>query len=238
MSGILGGNFWAGFTSGAISSIASTIMMGGSTYEYGVVNGKSQLINEVTHKGLMGSNQIIGTLAAGAISGGAGAALAKGNFWQGAVTGLMVAGLNHLAHEYIQQKSQKTIEDILKKKLISMKIGDKIEGKELNFLDSNASIGIKNIEKLSNIKFKVNPTFKGNLFGISDDAYITIEANSSISGNYYDHGKKTYTGFKITTYNMPLMKVDDYKFNSFILSGDYGFFKTSKTDFKSWKITK
>ena len=98
MSGILGGNFWAGFASGAISSIASTIMMGGSTYEYGVVDGKSQLINEVTHKGLLGSNQIIGTLAAGAISGGAGAALAKGNFWQGAVTGLMVAGLNHLAH--------------------------------------------------------------------------------------------------------------------------------------------
>ena len=34
----------------------------------------------------------------GALAGGAGAKLGGGNFWQGAVTGLFVAGMNHLAH--------------------------------------------------------------------------------------------------------------------------------------------
>ncbi|MFB9109794.1 hypothetical protein [Flavobacterium gyeonganense] len=37
-------------------------------------------------------------IAFGTVSGGAGAALTGGNFWQGAVTGLVVSGLNHAAH--------------------------------------------------------------------------------------------------------------------------------------------
>ena len=40
----------------------------------------------------------IGTVAFGALSGGIGAELSGGNFWQGAVTGGIVAGLNHVAH--------------------------------------------------------------------------------------------------------------------------------------------
>jgi hypothetical protein len=40
-----------------------------------------------------------GMIAFGTIAGGAGAALTGGNFWQGAVTGLVVSGLNHFAHD-------------------------------------------------------------------------------------------------------------------------------------------
>lgn len=40
----------------------------------------------------------IGMVAFGTVMGGAGASLKGGNFWQGAATGLVVSGLNHLAH--------------------------------------------------------------------------------------------------------------------------------------------
>lgn len=45
------------------------------------------------------ANSTIGTVAFGALSGGIGAELSGGNFWQGAVTGGIVAGLNHSLHK-------------------------------------------------------------------------------------------------------------------------------------------
>ncbi|QSB26181.1 hypothetical protein [Flavobacterium sp. CLA17] len=41
----------------------------------------------------------MGTIAFGALSGGVGAELTGGNFWQGAVTGGLIAGLNELMHK-------------------------------------------------------------------------------------------------------------------------------------------
>ena len=43
----------------------------------------------------------LGTVAFGALSGGIGAEFSGGNFWQGAVTGGIVAGLNHVAHRQV-----------------------------------------------------------------------------------------------------------------------------------------
>ena len=43
----------------------------------------------------------LGTVAFGALSGGIGAEFSGGNFWQGAVTGGIVAGLNHQMHKQI-----------------------------------------------------------------------------------------------------------------------------------------
>lgn len=45
------------------------------------------------------ANSTVGTVAFGAISGGIGAELSGGNFWEGAVTGGIVAGLNHAMHK-------------------------------------------------------------------------------------------------------------------------------------------
>ncbi|WP_413998089.1 hypothetical protein ACMDB5_09845 [Flavobacterium sp. W1B] len=38
-------------------------------------------------------------IAFGTVSGGAGAALTRGNFWKGVTTGLVVSGLNHAFHQ-------------------------------------------------------------------------------------------------------------------------------------------
>ena len=86
MSAINGGNFWNGFAAGALSSIASSAFSWDG-------NG--------TAKGL-GWGSIVrdsgaGMIAFGTIAGGVGAELSGGNFWQGAVTGLIVSGLNHLS---------------------------------------------------------------------------------------------------------------------------------------------
>jgi RHS repeat-associated protein len=96
MSGLNDGNFWNGFASGALSSIAASAWSGGSTFET-----SNNITTETVHKGLsgtIGAANGVGTIAFGTIAGGAGAALTGGNFWQGAVTGLVVSGLNHAVH--------------------------------------------------------------------------------------------------------------------------------------------
>lgn len=49
----------------------------------------------------------MGTVAFGALSGGIGAELSGGNFWQGAVTGGIVAGLNHAMHKMGEGSNKK-----------------------------------------------------------------------------------------------------------------------------------
>lgn len=56
----------------------------------------------------------IGTVAFGALSGGVGAELSGGNFWQGAVTGGIVAGLNHEMHKMGGEDPRKPIKKIKK----------------------------------------------------------------------------------------------------------------------------
>jgi hypothetical protein len=95
MSGLQGGNFWTGFAAGALSSIASSAFSwDGNGAAKGLGWGSS-----VRDSGA-------GMIAFGTVSGGAGAALTGGNFWQGAVTGLVVSGLNHGLHK--MRTSQQT----------------------------------------------------------------------------------------------------------------------------------
>jgi hypothetical protein len=92
MSAAQGGKFWAGFAAGALSSIASSAIQMGST---GINTDGTDC---VTNFGATMNKPAI-ILATGAIMGGAGSAIGGGNFWQGAVTGLVVAGFNHLMHQ-------------------------------------------------------------------------------------------------------------------------------------------
>ncbi len=62
----------------------------------------------VVHAGF-GFGGTAGMITFGTISGGAGAALTGGNFWQGAVTGLIVSGLNHAMHMDGPKPKQKTV---------------------------------------------------------------------------------------------------------------------------------
>lgn len=100
MTGISGGNFWTGFAAGALSSIAASVWSGGTTETTGFSreNNWAYGAKTITHAGLGAGTGNAGMIAFGTVMGGAGAALTGGNFWQGAVTGLTVSGLNHLVH--------------------------------------------------------------------------------------------------------------------------------------------
>ncbi|MPT34513.1 MAG: hypothetical protein E2604_05365 [Flavobacterium sp.] len=76
-------------------------------------------------------------IAFGTVSGGAGAALTGGNFWQGATTGLIVSGLNHALHSGDTDPPGKTKEgkltaDDIKK---GAKVGKEI-GASAEFIDA------------------------------------------------------------------------------------------------------
>lgn len=66
------------------------------------------------------SNSAYGMIGFGALSGGIGAELTGGNFWQGAVTGGIVAGLNHVMHR-ITEKPKKDLTAEFNKKLKATK---------------------------------------------------------------------------------------------------------------------
>lgn len=84
LSGVQGGDMLQSFVSGALSSIVSSAWAGGDKW-----------------KGVGGNfaGSDVGTLVFGTAAGAGGAALTKGNIWQGAAIGLVVSGLNHFAHK-------------------------------------------------------------------------------------------------------------------------------------------
>lgn len=96
MTAVSGGKFWSGFAAGALSSIASSVWSGGSSMD-GYGKG-AHAIADTGMKGIGAGTGNLGMIAFGTVSGGAGAALTGGNFWQGAATGLVVSGLNHFVH--------------------------------------------------------------------------------------------------------------------------------------------
>lgn len=105
LTSVGGGNFWSGFASGALASVAGSMWHGGEVDLSGGGCGKYGL-NMGKHLSGAGSTVIFGTLA-----GAGGAVLTGGNVWQGAATGAIVAGLNHVAHgtgeDYDQEEPKK-----------------------------------------------------------------------------------------------------------------------------------
>ncbi|WP_418122352.1 RHS repeat-associated core domain-containing protein [Chryseobacterium sp. PTM-20240506] len=72
-----GSGFLQAFASGALGSLGAA--------------GFQKLVGDA-------ANSTVGTIAFGALAGGIGSELTGGNFWQGAVIGGIVAGLNHAMH--------------------------------------------------------------------------------------------------------------------------------------------
>jgi hypothetical protein len=95
---LFGGNFWSGFASGAISSVAASLWKGnGSTATNNFMSGGGRCFEGLaTTAGI--TNNSASTILFGAISGGVGARVSGGNFWEGAGIGALVAGLNHSLH--------------------------------------------------------------------------------------------------------------------------------------------
>lgn len=98
MTAATGGKFWAGFAAGAVSSIAASFWQGGTDNIKNPVTGNMESVAGTGMVGIGAGTGAVGTIAFASIMGGAASALAGGNFWQGAVTGLIVSGLNHAMH--------------------------------------------------------------------------------------------------------------------------------------------
>ncbi len=116
-----------------------------------ITNNGKEMVN-----GIGGANPgTVGTMFFGTISGGAGAAISGGNFWQGAVTGLVVSGLNHVAHsgnnktkfstseeEGVTPDGEITFKGLTKEQLNDFKLipEDAIQNQELQSPQSNNTV--------------------------------------------------------------------------------------------------
>jgi hypothetical protein len=172
MSGVQGGNFWTGFAAGALSSLAAGLWQGGA-----MADGADGAKRAWSGLGGTWGGGDFGTIAFGTVSGGAGAALTGGNFWQGAVTGLMVSGLNDVMHkenkmdseddEQTQKGKRVTKESLgikkgddretmIDKTLKGMKVNDYITGDDASFLGEDAKTYIKTITRTGSNSFSID----------------------------------------------------------------------------------
>ncbi|WP_082129181.1 RHS repeat-associated core domain-containing protein [Chryseobacterium gallinarum] len=89
-----------GFAQGTLS------LMQGANFTHGFAGGISGSWGASLFGGLAGSfaNSTTGTILSGALLGGVASELAGGNFWQGALVGGVVAGLNHAMHGGFSKK--------------------------------------------------------------------------------------------------------------------------------------
>ncbi|MBS3992179.1 MAG: hypothetical protein KGZ87_00505 [Bacteroidetes bacterium] len=137
-------------------------------------------------------------IAFGTIAGGAGAALTKGNFWQGAATGLVVSGLNHVMHS-IEQKQQ-----------------EKLWSKGLKSLMSKAEVG-KEYDSRDLIGFGVPKQFASKI------SSFTLKSNNTAEITW---GRSTYSGLKLVdsdidiTSRTAIWKIETLKSGDIKLSSD------------------
>lgn len=183
MTAISGGKFWSGFAAGAISSIASSAWSGGTTETTGFSqeNNWAYGAKTITHAGLGAGTGTAGMIAFGTVMGGAGAALTKGNFWQGAVTGLVVSGLNHGFHNG---------------KKINDNGGDDID---YNYDDDGNIIGstdVKFIGSISQGQFRELGGFRGYGYRAVPMATGAIAEDNTIFG-FYAGGKIIGAGLSL-----------------------------------------
>lgn len=206
MTGVSGGNFWSGFAAGAVSSIASSAWSGGPSYDKA-----GQEIYGSGMKGIGAGTGDFGMVAFGTVMGGAASSLTGGNFWQGAVTGLFVSGLNHAMHkignndnmfvddDQQQQGKEVTLkslginskdsaETIINKIMSGMKPGDYASGDMFSFINSDVGDYIKTVTRIDANNFKI--TTKGILTGaaLKNNSTLTISkaniAALKITGTY------------------------------------------------------
>jgi hypothetical protein len=198
-------NDGAGFLSGAAGGFFGTLgatAWGGAGGEWKGIGGK-----------YAGSS--VGTIAFGALSGGVGAELSGGNFWQGAIAGGIVSALNHSFHktessnmfdddqsgdEVTKQslgiKKGDTPEVMISKMMKGMKVGDYMDGSQLDFLNKDAGILIDKIYRTSGTTFKVDRTFLAGRAALNDQASLTIVKGTLQKMDGYNY---KINGFRSTT---------------------------------------
>ena len=207
MSAIQTGNFASGFISGALSSItASAFGRWGGTF----------------------AKSLGGHALFGAISGGVGARLGNGNFWQGAVTGAVVAVFNHYVHspkeedndDEEQQQGRKVTreslgikngddrETMISKTLKGMKVRDYMTGDDASFLGSASKDYVKIVTR-TQAGFKIDGRSSWGISVFKEGATATIKPvvikPSSVTTNInsYKISINGLTGAAVNIANVP-----------------------------------
>lgn len=195
MTAISGGKFWSGFAAGAISSIAASAWTGGSSMSEAGKNGVALPNTGMSGIGGNFASSGVGMITFGTVSGGVGAQLTGGNFWQGAVTGLVISGLNHYAHMADDNGYDKNGNKI------NSNGGDTTDYR----YDDNGNIiestSVKFIGSISQGKFRELGGFRGYGFrglpmatgAITDDS-LNFTANLFAVGEIYAGAKLTIMG--------------------------------------------
>lgn len=160
LSWIQGGKFWNGFATGSVSSLGALAWSGGGSSWNGV-GGKF-------------GGTTAGTLAFGSISGGAASALTGGNFWTGAVTGLVVSGLNHVLHDHPNRELISKLKKEIKS-LGAMTGDNESRLKKILALDT-----FKKLQARSGGKVDVRYVYtESGLSSNGDEAYYTTQRNAN-----------------------------------------------------------
>jgi hypothetical protein len=173
MTAMQGGNFWNGFAAGSISSIASSLWQGGFNHEG--LDAKGNMINPTKAFGGIGGTSGASMIAFGTIAGGAGAALTGGNFWQGAVTGLIVSGLNHAAHAIGEENTKNKITKAVNKMKAENESNGNVCGESTLYVIDLTDDQLKNVaiipENAKNNTDLIRPT-KNGAYNDVDGVYI------------------------------------------------------------------
>ncbi len=203
MMSISGGKFWNGFAAGAASSIASSLFSADLNTRNDATLGWG---NSVRSSGA-------GMVAFGTVSGGAGAHLSGGNFWQGAVTGFTVSFLNHTFHN-IQEKHK--FFNRLRKHYEGKSGNDFVlSEKEFKFLVRKGDINYNKFVRVGENRYEVSINFYDSdtdlalSFGRATLSYSVVNDKKVFDGFYdrYDFdskelGVRSYTNEAMTrTYN-------------------------------------
>jgi len=179
MTAISGGKFWSGFAAGALSSIASSAFASG--YNHEGLNPDGSMMNATKVWGGAGSlsQSGAGMIAFGTVSGGAGAALTGGNFWQGAATGLVVSGLNHFAHQMKVTVQNRNI-NIEVTDNVTGEVTVKSQGKE--YVTPTYEMNVTGIDPDGN---NIAEKFDVVRFGVKDGKVQTLKAGNYTVKEYY-----------------------------------------------------
>ena len=176
------------------------------------------------------ANSTVGTVAFGALSGGIGAELSGGNFWEGAVIGGIVAGLNHAMHK-MEQKS------IAKQELNSVGIED------INATAPNTEESLDTVLKTKTLSSMHKDSGKvGISFGMVDDNRNLAETSPNKgytkSTGIVVNKNKTFSYFKLyQTLGHELTHAIDF-YTGAALSQFRRFYQqnkvTAQTRFQNW----
>lgn len=179
LSGFQGGGFWTGAASGALSSIASSVFAGGMNTK--VIDGQRY---NIAGTGWAGAGKFakstFGMISFGTVMGGAGAELTGGNFWKGAVTGLVVSSLNHAMPQHNKELDQVYSDRKKFETTDFLKEIEVIVNYEYTIKDGNYKVLTAKVSTAIDIPYFMLDSYKENTTarGATIDPSITIIKNS------------------------------------------------------------